>query len=69
MITPLDVVCLHLIHAEKFHVPEAHYHLADAAVEHPRYLMDEANFHLINRAITMDQIGFDYYDNVVVYRV
>lgn len=68
MITPIDVICLQMIWAER-RVDAAHYHLADAGVEHPRYLMDEANFHLINRAITMDQIGFDYYDNVVVYRV
>ncbi|MBD5553470.1 MAG: hypothetical protein HDQ44_03945 [Desulfovibrio sp.] len=68
MITPLDAVCLQLIQAAR-RVEEAHYHLANPPLSHPRPLMDEANFHLVERNISMGQIGFDYYSNLVTYRV
>lgn len=68
MITPLDCVCMQIIVAER-RVDEAHYHLNDAALQRPRHIMDEANFHLINRQIKMKQIGFDYYNNIVTYRI
>lgn len=59
---------MQIISAEK-KVDAAHYHLNDAALQRPRHIMDEANFHLINRQIKMKQIGFDYYDNIVTYRI
>ena len=68
MITPLDAVCLQMIQAER-RVEEAHYHLANPPLSHPRPLMDEANFHLVERNISMGQIGFDYYANIVTYRI
>lgn len=68
MITPIDAICLQMIHAER-DVEHVHYHLDDPPRAHPRAPLEEANFHLVERAITFDQIGFDYYDNVVVYRV
>lgn len=48
---------------------EAHYHLSDPPNPHPRQMLEEANFHLVDRHIGMNQIGFDYYSNVVTYRV
>lgn len=68
MITPLDSVCLQMIQAEK-RVDEAHYHLADPPRAHPSSVLEEANFHLVSRNIEMKQIGFDYYNNIVTYRV
>lgn len=68
MITPLDTVCMQIIAADK-KVDSAHYHLADPPAAKPRPMLEEANFHLVERAITMDQIGFDYYNNVVTYRI
>lgn len=68
MITPLDVVCMAIIVAEK-KVDEAHYHLANPPLNKPRHIFEEANFHLVDRTIGMSQIGFDYYDNIVTYRV
>lgn len=68
MITPLDAVCLQMIQMSQ-RVDEAHYHLANPPASHPRSIMDEANFHLINRHIKMTQIGFDYYANIVTYRI
>lgn len=68
MITPLDVVCLQVINAANSR-DEAHYHLANPPLAHPRSPLEEAPFHIVDRAITMSQIGFDYYENIVVYRV
>lgn len=68
MITPLDCACVQMIQAAK-RVDEAHYHLADPPLAHPRPIMDEANFHLVERNISNAQIGFDYYYNIVTYRV
>ena len=68
MITPLDVICLQMLQAERRPV-EVHYHLANPPLAHPRPIMDEANFHLVSRHIANSQIGFDYYDNIVTYRV
>lgn len=68
MITPIDAICLQMLQAER-RPDEAHYHLANPPLAHPRPIMDEANFHLVDRQITMDQIGFDYYYNIVTYRV
>lgn len=68
MVTPLDAACLQMIQASR-RVDEAHYHLADPPLTHPRPVMDEVNFHLVNRNITLNQIGFDYYQNIVTYRI
>lgn len=68
MVTPLDAVCLQMIQAAR-RVDEVHYHLADPPLAHPRPIMDEANFQLVNRNISMSQIGFDYSANIVTYRV
>lgn len=68
MITPLDAVCLQMIQAER-RVDAAHYHLADPPLLHAPRIMDEANFQLVSRNIGMNQIGFDYYYNIVTYRV
>ncbi len=68
MITPLDVVCLQIIEASR-RGDEAHYHLTDPPHFHPRTILEEATFHITERAISLKQIGFDYYDNVVTYRV
>lgn len=68
MVTPLDAVCLQMIQASR-RVDEAHYYLADPPRPHPRQMIEEANFHLIERNISMNQIGFDYYSNIVTYRV
>lgn len=68
MITPIDVVCMQIIESAK-RTDSAHYHLADPARAKPRSLLEEANFHLVERAISMKQIGFDYYNNIVTYRV
>lgn len=68
MITPIDIICLQMYHSNH-RVDEAHYHLANPPLPHPRSLMEEANFHLVDRNIEMRQIGFDYYYNIVTYRV
>lgn len=68
MITPIDVVCMQIIVAER-KADSAHYHLTAPPQPHPRSPMEEATFHLVDRAIGLSQTGFDYYDNVVVYRV
>lgn len=68
MITPVDVICMQIITAEKRPV-EAHYHLANPPDPHPRSPLEEAAFHLVDRTIAYNQIGFDYYANVVTYRI
>lgn len=68
MITPLDVVCMQIIQADN-RVDKPHYHVADPPLQKPVHIFEEANFHLVDRAIGMSQIGFDYYANVVCYRV
>lgn len=68
MITPLDVVCMQILQAEK-RVDTVHYHVTDPPAARPRPLLDEANFHLVDRQIEMSQIGFDYYANIVTYRI
>lgn len=68
MITPIDIICLQMSYADQ-KVEHVHYHLADPPRSHPQGIMEEANFHLVDRHITMDQIGFDYYENTVTYRV
>lgn len=68
MITPVDVICLQMIQAER-RPEQAHYHLANPPLARPRPVMDEANFQLVSHRITHAQIGFDYYDNIVTYRV
>lgn len=68
MVTPIDVICLQMIQADR-RPKEVHYHLANPPLSHPRPMMDEANFQLVSRHITHGQIGFDYYDNIVTYRV
>lgn len=68
MVTPLDVACMQIIHAEN-RVDHAHYHLADPAREKPRPMLEAATFHLVDRNISMTQIGFDYYANLVTYRI
>ncbi len=68
MVTPLNVACLQLLNAAE-RVDEAHYHLVKAPQAYPRQSLEEANFHLVERNIAMSQIGFDYYSNIVTYRV
>lgn len=68
MITPLDVACMQIIQMDQ-KVDGAHYHLANPPLDKPRHIFEEANFHLVDRTIGMSQIGFDYYYNVVTYRV
>lgn len=68
MITPIDVVCMQIIESSR-RGDEAHYHLAHPIYPHHRSPVDEANFHIVDRTISLAQIGFDYYDNVVTYRV
>lgn len=68
MITPIDAINYTIAHANR--IPdEAHYYLASLPLQDNRPLMDQANFHLVDRNISMSQIGFDYYSNVVTYRV
>lgn len=68
MVTPIEVVCLQM--ASTARVPdEAHYHLADPQRAKPRPMMEMANFHIVDRTISLAQIGFDFYDNIVTYRV
>lgn len=66
MITPLDLVYQAANHSPPV---EAHYHLASSHVHAGPDVIEMANFHLINRNIDMGQIGFDYYYNIVTYRV
>lgn len=68
MVTPLDAVCLQMIQAAQ-KTQEVHYHLANPPLSHPRSMLEEANFHLVDRHIRMSQIGFDYYHNIVTYRI
>lgn len=68
MITPIEVVFLRTWH-ESLAPHHAHYHLENPPLPHHRSPIDEANFHIIDRNISMSQIGFDYYANVVTYRV
>lgn len=68
MITPIDVVCMQIIDAEK-RVEHVHYHLNNPPLAHPRSPLEEATFHLVDRNISYNQIGFDYYANTVTYRV
>lgn len=68
MITPIDAINYAIAHSERS-IQEVHYHLAYLPLEDNRPLMDEANFHIIDRNISMSQIGFDYYYNVVTYRI
>ena len=68
MVTPLDVNCMQIIQAEN-RVDKAHYHIDNPPLSHPRPMLEEANFHLVDRKISMNQVGFDYYSNVVTYRV
>lgn len=68
MVTPIEVVCLQMsVSAAGPH--EAHYHLADPQRAKPRPMMEMANFHIVDRTISLAQIGFDFYDNIVTYRV
>lgn len=68
MISPIGAIEYAVAHSVR--VPdEAHYYLAALPLEDSRPLMDEANFHIVNRTIGMSQIGFDYYYNIVTYRV
>ena len=48
---------------------EAHYHLTYYKFHDSPMIMDMANFHIVDRTISMSQIGFDHYRNVVTYRV
>ena len=68
MITAIDIACMQIIQGEK--KPEhIHYHLQDPMPSKPVHIFEEANFHLVDRNIAMSQIGFDYYANIVTYRV
>lgn len=68
MTTAVDIACMQIIQGET-RVDKAHYHLTNPPQSHPRQMLEEANFHLVDRNISMNQIGFDYYSNVVTYRV
>ena len=68
MITPTDIACMQIIQAEK-RVDEAHYHIANPPQPHPRSPLEEANFHIVDRAVTLNQAMFDYYDNILSFRV
>ena len=68
MITPIDCICLQMIQAAN-RVDEAHYHLTDPPHFHPRTMLEEATFHVTERAVSLKQIGFDYYSNIVTYRI
>ena len=68
MITPLDLIYQAAGHADPI-VREAHYHLASQHVSRNVGILEQANFHLINRTIEMSQIGYDHYYNIVTYRV
>lgn len=59
---------MQIIDAEK-RVDSAHYHIANPPLPHPRSPLEEATFHLVNRAITLNQAVFDYYDNTLSFRV
>ena len=64
MISPIDAINYTMAHVSK--IPdEAHYYLASLPLQDNRPLMDQANFHLVDRNISMSQIGFDYYYNIV----
>ncbi|MBD5417756.1 MAG: hypothetical protein HDR50_08905 [Desulfovibrio sp.] len=67
MVTPIEVVCLQM--ASSARGDEAHYHLADPQRAKPRPMTEMANFHIVDRTISLAQIGFDFYDNIVTYRV
>lgn len=68
MIQPLDIIRMINTHADR--IPdEAHYHLADPPLAHCRPIMEEAIFHIVDRTISLGQMGFDYYNNIVTYRV
>lgn len=68
MIQAIDAIRLIIAHADR--VPdEAHYHLGDPPLAHARPIMEEAIFHIVDRTIALGQMGFDYYNNIVTYRV
>ncbi|MBQ3059029.1 MAG: hypothetical protein IJD16_01780 [Desulfovibrio sp.] len=68
MITPYDAIYQAAEHVDPI-VREAHYHLASSDVYVGPNAMQMANFHLHNRNIEMNKIGFDHYFNIVTYRV
>ena len=68
MVTPIDLVCLQMASCARSG-DEAHYHLADPQRAKPRPMTEAANFHIVDRTISLAQIGFDYYANIVTYRV
>ena len=68
MVTPIDLVCLQMASCARGR-DETHYHIADPQRARPRALTEAANFHIVDRTISLAQIGFDYYDNIVTYRV
>lgn len=68
MITPVDCVCMQIIQADR-QAQTGHSHYYAPPQPHPRSPLEEATFHLVSRNITGAQIGFDYYANVVTYRV
>lgn len=59
---------MQIIDAEN-RVDKAHYHIDDPPAAKPRPMLEEANFHIVDRVIGMGQIGFDYYANIVTYRI
>lgn len=68
IVTATDIACLQVIQAAD-KVDRAHYHIENPPQPHPRQMLEEANFQLVNRNISMNQVGFDYYSNIVTYRV
>ena len=68
MISPIDAIDYAIAHSGR--IPdEAHYYLATLPLQDNRPLMDQANFHIVDRTIGTSQIGFDYYYNIVTYRI
>ena len=59
---------MQILQAEE-RVDRAHYHIANPPQPHPRSPLEEANFHIVDRAVTLDQAVFDYYDNILSFRV
>lgn len=68
MNTVVDIACMQIIQAEK-RVDHAHYHIANPPEPHPQSPLEEAPFHIVNRAVTLNQAMFDYYDNTLSFRV
>ena len=68
MITAYEQIYHAASHADPI-VREAHYHLASQPASCNHATLEQATFHLVSRNISMSQIGYDHYYNIVTYRV